>query len=89
MTTENITTGEAAQRAKSWAQKAQDFQEMMEVWRIQNLETTTERGFSPSRKAELEKTVDDMARARDEMVVLANMWANVAGALHLVEGKKP
>ncbi|MFE1206285.1 hypothetical protein ACFW5V_31880 [Streptomyces sp. NPDC058762] len=89
MTTENITTGEAAQRAKYCAQQAQDFQETVEAFRLQNLSATTERGFPPSRIAELEKTADDMARARDEMISLANMWSNVAGALHLVEGEKP
>ncbi|MEU2969060.1 hypothetical protein ABZ687_29285 [Streptomyces ardesiacus] len=89
MTTENITTGEAAQWAKYCAQKAQDFQETLEAFRLGNLKATTERGFPPARIAELEKTVDDMARARDEMISLANMWANVAGALHLVEGERP
>ncbi|MDV6291320.1 hypothetical protein R2F25_38565 [Streptomyces sp. UP1A-1] len=86
---ENITVGDAAQRARYCAKQAQDFQESVEAFRLGNLSVTTERGYSPSRIAELEKTVDDMARARDEMISLANMWANVAGALHLVEGEKP
>ncbi|MEU9355038.1 hypothetical protein AB0D65_29590 [Streptomyces griseoloalbus] len=86
---ENITVGDAAQWARYCAKQAQDFQETVEAFRLGNLQATTERGYPPSRIAELQKTVDDMARARDEMISLANMWANVAGALHLVEGEKP
>ncbi|MFI8206761.1 hypothetical protein [Streptomyces sp. NPDC085937] len=85
---EKTTVGDAAQWATYCAKRAQEFQEALEAFRLGNLQATTERGFSPARIAELEKTVDDMARGRDEMVSLANMWANVAGALHLAEGKE-
>lgn len=80
-----ITAAAAAHRAARAAEQAQQAQEVLEAFRLGNLQATAERGFSPSRIAEVEKTVDDMARARDEMVNLANMWANVAGALHLAE----
>ena len=81
MTTSNITAVAAARKAAACAEQAQEAQETLEVFRLQNLSATTERGFSASRAAELEKTVDDMARARDELISLANMWANVARAL--------
>ena len=86
---ENTTAGDAAQWAKYCATRAQGFQESLEAFRLGNLQATAERGFSSARIAELEETVDDMARARDEMVNLANMWANVAGVLHLVEEGEP
>ncbi|MER6109344.1 hypothetical protein [Streptomyces hirsutus] len=81
MTTSKITAGAAGRKAAECAEKAQRAQETLEAFRLQNLSATTERGFSPARIAELEKTVDDMARARDEMISLANMWSNVARAL--------
>ncbi|MET9438071.1 hypothetical protein [Streptomyces sp. NPDC006551] len=49
------------------------------------MSATAERGFPASRIAELEKKVADTARGRDEMISLANMWANVVGALRQVE----
>lgn len=81
MTTPKMTTAAAARKAADCAAQAQQAQETLEVFRLQNLGATAARGFSAARIAELEKTVDDMARARDEMINLANMWANVARAL--------
>ncbi|MCG8971785.1 hypothetical protein [Streptomyces sp. CL12-4] len=87
MTAENTTAGDATQWAKHCAERAQHFQEALECWRLENLKATTERGFSAARVAELEKTAVDMARARDEMISLANMWANVSQALYRAEGR--
>lgn len=84
-----ITAAEAAQRAAGFAERAQASQHAVDIFRLENLGATEDRGFPPSRIAELEKTVDDMTRARDEMVSLANMWANVAGALHLAAAGEP
>ncbi|MET9776187.1 hypothetical protein ABZ023_18335 [Streptomyces sp. NPDC006367] len=85
MTTENITTGVATQWAKHCAERAQYFQQALELWRLKNLNVTRERGVPTALIADLEQTAADMARARDEMINLANMWANVSGALHQAE----
>ncbi|GAA2439548.1 hypothetical protein [Streptomyces glaucus] len=84
-----ITAAEAARKAARFAACAEEAHEALEAFRLGNLQATAERGFSQARIAELRKTVDDMAQVRDELINVANMWANVAGALHLVEGEKP
>ncbi|MFF9901280.1 hypothetical protein [Streptomyces longispororuber] len=90
MSERKITVDEAAQKAGRAATRAEELQKTLEIVRLRNLQAASERGVSRSRMSDLEQTVDDTARARDEMISVASMWAHVASALHLTEeGKRP
>ncbi|CAL9326638.1 hypothetical protein [Streptomyces sp. SudanB91_2054] len=79
----DTTAAEAARRAANWADWAETCHETAGKRRREAAEMQAQRYTDGAR--DLHERADDLARERGTAVEMANMWANVAGALQLAE----
>ncbi|MBZ6253584.1 hypothetical protein KVH27_35120 [Streptomyces olivaceus] len=79
----DTTAAEAARRSANWAQRAENCHKSAGERRRKAAEMQAQRYSAGAR--DWEERADDAARERGTCVEMANMWANVAGALQLAE----
>lgn len=79
----DTTAAEAARRAANWADWAETCHKTAKERRRKAAEMQRQRYTAGA--SELYERADELARERGTAVEMANMWANVAGALQLAE----
>ncbi|MFF0698347.1 hypothetical protein ACFYU4_37655 [Streptomyces tendae] len=79
----DTTAAEAARRAANWAEWAETCNESAGKRRREAADMQAQRYTAGA--SNLQERADDLARERGKAVEMANMWANVAGALQLAE----
>ncbi|SEE85211.1 hypothetical protein SAMN05216483_6793 [Streptomyces sp. 2131.1] len=82
------TAAEAAQEAVEWAERAEIAFSMASIRRAEGAAVAERRGPHSESAAWYQKA-EDSERERGTAAAMASMWADVAGALHLVEEGEP
>ncbi|WP_108934661.1 hypothetical protein [Streptomyces ardesiacus] len=80
----DTTAAEAARKAAEWAHRAEMAYDTAEQFHGESKEAGAHRG-QQSTAAVLAEASQDWEGARKKAAEMANMWANVAGALQLAE----
>jgi hypothetical protein len=83
----NTTAAEAARSAAVWAKRAENAHEAVKARREKARRMESERYSAAAR--DWHERADGAEEQRGTAVTMANMWANVASVLHLVEEGVP
>ncbi|GHH22227.1 hypothetical protein [Streptomyces lanatus] len=82
------TSAQAARRAVSWAASAEDAAQAARARRQKGDQWASQRG-GRGNSVDWYERAESYERTRDKAVAMANMWANIAGVLHLAEEGEP
>ncbi|QOV40188.1 hypothetical protein IM697_18375 [Streptomyces ferrugineus] len=82
------TAAGAARKAVAWATSAEDADKAARDRRQKGNEWASRRGGAGN-AADWHERAESWERTRDKAVAMANMWANVAGVMHLAEEGEP
>lgn len=82
--TATTTAAQAARRAVSWATSAEHADKTARERRQKGDQWASQRG-GRGNSVDWYERAESYERTRDKAVVMANMWANIAGVLHLAE----
>lgn len=81
------TAAEAARHAAVWAKRAETAHETVKARREKAREMESQRYSAAAR--DWHERAEGAEEQRGTAVTMANMWANVAGVLHLAEEGEP